>query len=181
MSVLGSNNGLVPSGSKPLPETMMTNFLDVIYGLHRTAWVNSLRPSDPYIWVSTLTIIVSDNGLPPSRCQAIIWPNAGILLIGPLGTNFSEILIEIHTFSFKKMHLEMLSGKWRPSCLSFNVLTEFHQTPISLKSSLNNSTSDVQPNLASSQVTALTFFIRICYRKKYYHWWHQIKNVINSR
>ena len=31
--------------------------------------------------------------------------NAGILFIGPLETNFSEILIEIHTFSFKKMHL----------------------------------------------------------------------------
>ena len=28
-----------------------------------------------------------------------------ILLIGPLGTNFNEILIEMHTFSFKKMHL----------------------------------------------------------------------------
>ena len=37
--------------------------------------------------------------------QAIIWTDAGILLIGPLGTNFSEILIEIHTFSFKKKHL----------------------------------------------------------------------------
>ena len=34
------------------------------------------------------------------RRQAIIWTNAGILLIGPLGTNFSEILIEIHIFSF---------------------------------------------------------------------------------
>ena len=28
----------------------------------------------------------------------IIWTNAGILLIGPLGTNFSEILIEIYIF-----------------------------------------------------------------------------------
>ena len=37
-----------------------------------------------------------DNGLSPGRRQAIISTNAGILLIGPLGTNFSEILIEIH-------------------------------------------------------------------------------------
>ena len=28
--------------------------------------------------------------------------NAGILLIGPPETNFNEILIEIHKFSFKK-------------------------------------------------------------------------------
>ena len=73
---------------------------------------------------SELTIIGSDNGLSP-RCQAIIWTNAGILLIGPLGTNFNEILIEIHTFSFKKMHLKMSSGKRRPFCLGLNVLTNY--------------------------------------------------------
>ena len=64
--------------------------------------------------VSKLTIIGSDNGLSPGRHQAIIWTNAGLLLIWPLGTNFSEISIEIHAFSFKKMHLKMSSGKWRP-------------------------------------------------------------------
>ena len=46
-----------------------------------------------------------------------------IYLTGPLGTNFSEILIEIDTFSFKKMHLKMSSGRWRPFCLGLNVLT----------------------------------------------------------
>ena len=48
--------------------------------------------------------------------------NAGIWLIGPLGTNFSEILMEIYTYSFEKMHLQMPSGKWRPFCLCSNVL-----------------------------------------------------------
>ena len=67
-----------------------------------------------HICVSKLTIIGSDNGLSPTRRLAIIWTNAGILLIGPLGTNFSEILISIQTFSFKKMHLKMSSAKWRP-------------------------------------------------------------------
>ena len=70
--------------------------------------------------VSKLTIIASDNGLSPGRRQAIIWTNAGILLIGTLGTNFSEIWIAIHTVSFKKMHLKMASGKWRPFCLGLN-------------------------------------------------------------
>ena len=75
------------------------------------------------IYVSVkLTIIGSDNGLSPDRCQAIIWSNAGLLLIWPLGTNFNEILIEIHTFSFKKMCLKMSFGKWRPVCLSLNQL-----------------------------------------------------------
>ena len=56
------------------------------------------------------------------RRQAIIWTNAGILWIGPLGTNFIEILIEIQTFSFKKVHLKMSSAKWRPFGLGLNVL-----------------------------------------------------------
>ena len=75
-----------------------------------------------HICVSNLNIIGPDNGVSPGRRQAIIWTNAGILLIGPLGTNFSEILIEIHTFSFKKMHFKLSSGKWRPFCLGLNVL-----------------------------------------------------------
>ena len=76
-----------------------------------------------HICVGKLTIIGSDNGLSPGRRQAIIWTSAGILLIGPLRTNFSEILIEIYTFSFKKIDLKVSSGKWRPSCLGLNVLT----------------------------------------------------------
>ena len=67
--------------------------------------------------------IGSDNGLLPDRRQAIIWTSAGILLIEALGTNFSEIFIEIHAFSFKEMHLKMSSGKWQPFCLSLNVLS----------------------------------------------------------
>ena len=76
-----------------------------------------------HICVGKLTIIGSDNGLSPGRRQAIIWTNVGILLIGPLRTDFSEILIENQTFSFKKMHLKMLSAKWRPFCLGLNVLS----------------------------------------------------------
>ena len=75
-----------------------------------------------HICVGNLTIIGSDNGLAPGRRQAIIWTNAGILSIGHLGTNFSEILIEIYTFPFKKKHLKWSSGKWRPFCLGLNVL-----------------------------------------------------------
>ena len=74
------------------------------------------------ICVSKLIIIGSDNGLSPDRRQATIWTNARILSIGPLGTKLSDILISTHIFSFKKMHLKMSSGKWRPCCLSLNVL-----------------------------------------------------------
>ena len=76
-----------------------------------------------HICVDNLTIIGSDNGLSPGRRQAIIWTIAGILLIGPLGTSFSEILIGIQTFSFTKMHLKISSAKWRPFCPGLNVLT----------------------------------------------------------
>ena len=63
-------------------------------------------------WVS----ICSVNGLPPTRRQAIIWTNAEILLIGPLGIKISEILIETLTFSFKTLRLKMSSAKWWAFC-----------------------------------------------------------------
>ena len=72
--------------------------------------------------VSDLTSIGSDNGLSPGRRQAIIRTNAGILLIRPLGTNFSEFLVEILIFSFNKMRLKVLSAKRRPFCLGLNEL-----------------------------------------------------------
>ena len=67
-----------------------------------------------HICVNKLTIIGSDNGLSP-----------GLLLIGPLGTNVSDILIGIQAFLLKKMHLKVSSAKWRPFCRGPNVLTPF--------------------------------------------------------
>ena len=69
-----------------------------------------------------ICVIGSDNGLSPGRRKAIVRAIAGILLIGPLVTHFSEILMEIHIFSSTKMHLKMPSGKWQPFCLGLNVL-----------------------------------------------------------
>ena len=69
----------------------------------------------------TKSIIGSDNGLSSGRRQAIILNNDGILLIGPLGTNFSEILIEILTTSLKKCvwkcRLRNGSHLSRPQCV----------------------------------------------------------------
>ena len=59
-----------------------------------------------FISVSKITTIGSDHGLLPGRRQTIIWTNA-ILSIGPTGTNFSEILIKVQTFSFKEMRLKV--------------------------------------------------------------------------
>ena len=46
--------------------------------LNNATKFNLLRSSKP-------TSIGSENGLSPGRHQAIIWTNAGMLLIGPLG------------------------------------------------------------------------------------------------
>ena len=76
-----------------------------------------------HICVGKLSIIGSDNGLSPGGRQAIIWSNAGILLILPLETNSSEILIQIHKFSFKKNVFENIVWKVaailsRPQCVN---------------------------------------------------------------
>ena len=104
---------------------LVTHF-ETIYGHtavrnHLTHWGRVT-----HICVSKLSIVGSDNGLPSGRRQAIIWTNAGILLIGPLGTKFNEILIEIHTFSFKKMLLKVSSAKRRTFCLGLNVLNAMY-------------------------------------------------------
>ena len=57
----------------------------------------------------------SDNGLAPSRRQSIVCTYDGILLIGPLGTNFNEIVSEIQIFLLKKIRLKLSSAK---CCLS---------------------------------------------------------------
>ena len=88
-------NGLAMQGAKAMKST----------GMALTHWGRVT-----HICISKLTIIGSDNGLSPGRCQAIIWTNAGILIIGPLRTNFSEILFGVQTFSFRKMHLKMSSA-----------------------------------------------------------------------
>ena len=63
-----------------------------------------------HICISKLTIIGSDIALSSGQRHDIIWTNGGILLIEPLDTNFSEIFIEIKTFSLMNLS--------KPQCVS---------------------------------------------------------------
>ena len=69
-----------------------------------------------------LNATVSDNGLSPGRCQSFSWTIPWILLIGPLGTNFSEISFEIKMYSLKKIRFKMSFAKCCPFPLGLNVL-----------------------------------------------------------
>ena len=99
------------------------------------------------------------------RRQAIIWTNARILLIGPLGTNFIEIFIGIQTFSFKK---------WRPFCLGPNVLLYppatqgFHLQSIQWdtdSTAVTMSQSIIRVNSVVSEFETI-LWIRITWKKK---------------
>ena len=79
-----------------------------------------------HICVSKLTNIASDNGLSPGRRQTIIRTNAGMLLIGTLGTNFSDILSEIQIVSFEKMYSKMAAILSRSQCVN----TQYHSFEI---------------------------------------------------
>ena len=97
------------------------------YGVSRGQWiqhiyydmmsiVNSLRPSDAYM---------------RQQCRLSLFQILACRLIDakPLSEptlvycqiNFSEISMEIQTFSFKKMRLKSSSAEWQPSCLGLNV------------------------------------------------------------
>ena len=73
-----------------------------------------------HISVGKLISIGSDNDLLPGQRQAIIWNNAGIVLIGPLGTNFSEFLIEIFfkEITFENVICYMSAILSRPQCVN---------------------------------------------------------------
>ena len=132
-----------------------------------------------HICVSKLTSIGSDNGLSPDRHQAIIWTNAGIMLIGPLGTNFIEILIEILTFSFKKMRMKVSSAKRQPFCLGLNVLKYFikylqktpHNSPVKASYGVPfvSSKSDLYSSLVPGVLYAISCHIVPCYNGP---WWY---------
>ena len=122
-------------GDRPLSEPMLTRFSDA-YMLQwkETSQTLTHWGRATHICFGNLIIIDSDNGLSPGRRQAIIWTNAGLLLIGTLETHFSEILIEIQTFSFKKLRLKVSSAKWWPFCLGLNVLNRWkHMSAYSSK------------------------------------------------
>ena len=63
-------------------------------------------------WVS----IGSENDLSPVRHQAITWTNAGLLLIGLLGTNFNKIESEFYHLHSRKCIWNCRLPKWRPFC-----------------------------------------------------------------
>ena len=81
-----------------------------------------------HICVSKLTIIGSDKGLSPRRCQAIIWTNGGLSLIGPLGTKPSEILTFIQENAFERVVCELAAILSRPQCV--NVSAVLVQLPL---------------------------------------------------
>ena len=123
-----------------------------------------------HICVGNLTIIGSDNGLAPGRRQAIIWTNAGILLIGPLGANFSEIVIKIITFSFKKMGSKVSSEKRRPSCLGLNVLSPSYIQPLAHKTDCRVSmeTKQIRHINRTLEFTKFNMAISNCHEWKVY-------------
>ena len=81
-----------------------------------------------HLCVSKLTIIGSDNGLSPGRRQAIIWTNAGILLIG-LQCNVNKkwyILIQENVFQNVVKKLAAILSQ--PQCVKIQILCWFNQT-----------------------------------------------------
>ena len=88
-----------------------------------------------HICVSKLTITGSDNGLSPGQHQAIILTNAGIMWIVPLGTNFSEILLNQNLYIF--IQENAFENVWkmafilsRPQCVK-NILAGLIQEKLS--------------------------------------------------
>ena len=130
--------------------------------------------------IRELAIIGSDNCLLPGRRQAIIWTNARILLIGPLGTNISEILFAIHTFSFKKMHLKT-SAKRCPLCLGLNMLTL--EEPVDSYSAVTAPADVLVPKVQGHEL--LFFFLSFLAHQWFIiwillYWWSHFAQMVDE-
>ena len=99
-----------------------------------------------------------DNGLSPGRHQAITWTNAGMLLIVPLGTNFSEILVEIYVFFIKKTYLNCRQEIGDDFVLASMCKMNFSNTRINkLTKSRDKTIPDTQ-----QRKSMITWYIKSC-------------------
>ena len=80
---------------------------DIVQSFQKSKFVISFENQLEFVmphWgrvsVDKLNIIASDNCLSSDLHEVIIWTNAGILLLWLTGTDFNDIFIDIHTFSF---------------------------------------------------------------------------------
>ena len=101
------------------------------------------------------------------RRQAIIRTNAGMLFIGPLGTN--KISIYIGAFSFTKIHSEMSSEKRQPFCLNFKVLVKDGTSMLTALMSVHRQC--LEEKIANA--TKICYFQGCCYRLCCIRDWNQ--------
>ena len=74
---------------------------------------------------SKLIIISSDNGLSPGRRQAIIWPNDGLVLNGPLGKKLQLNFYINANICIQEIAFENVTCQMVAICLEPNVLTHW--------------------------------------------------------
>ena len=106
-----------PGGQKPV----LSLSLDLIGKVeHRYTPYFAFPLNTPYLTLThwgRVTHICINELTKHGQCQAIIWTSVGIFLIGPFGTN-GEILIEIYTLSFNKIHWKMVAILSQPQCVN---------------------------------------------------------------
>ena len=110
LTIIGSDNGLLPAQCQAIIQSK--KFIYGITSPHLDAFYNPFNTSPHWNFTCPQWLLPAFG-----RWAGVIvvdWLSEPMLEYCWLGTNFSIILIEIHTFSFKKMHLKQSSVKWRP-------------------------------------------------------------------
>ena len=142
LTIIGSDNGLSPGRRQAIiwtnhyDDVIMTTIASQITSLtsvYSTVYLDADQrkhqssASLAFVWgIHRDRWIPRTKGQLRGKCSHLMTSScAGILLIRPLGTNFSEFLVEILIVSFKKMRLKVSSAKWRLFRLGLNVLTLF--------------------------------------------------------
>ena len=124
-------------------------------------------------------------GLSLGQRQTITWTNDDLLSVATLGRNLSQIWNQIQKFSFKKLHLKMLSAKCQPFCFSLNVLRlyiDYHNYWLVTVTIANNEFHDKfsQMRLSFIVKSSLIHFLDILFFKTtiFSLLWHMLRNIL---
>ena len=107
-SIIGSENGLVPSRWQAIIWTNDDKFTDAyaLLGLNELSHklIQRSQPSNAYVHYDTF--FGTNYVFLPNRCQAIIWINVRLLLAASSATYFSDIWIKLLQYLYHKIDLD---------------------------------------------------------------------------
>ena len=147
-------------------------YISVVYRIRKAFYITAITIFPLTHWgrvthicLSKLTIIDSDNGLSPSRRQAIVWTSDGILLIYPHWNANQNSYILIQENAIENIVRKMAAILSRPQCVKHLELVGVNDWNDSLYNGRSRDKTQVQPTNYISMNKISKFVYVLAHRK----------------